>query len=106
MRTFSRETVLTPKCTHESKPVVVDFSDQMAYGEILAEVTSVTVTMAQGYDEVPADFLDGVASRDGSVVTQVVKDGVDGAYYRIEFLAVTDAGRTVSRTVVQPVIEL
>lgn len=87
----------------------VDMSSELMAGESLGSVKSVAAVVTLGTDPTPSAILDGSAiSR--TYVGVSIKNGVPGAMYRLEVVAVTSKGREIEAVIpvavsVSPVVE-
>ena len=78
----------------ENKKLSWDFANDLAAAETISTQT-VTATVHSGTDASPGNIVSGSAATVGSVVTQLIVDGVDGVEYLLEFEITTSQGQTL-----------
>lgn len=99
---MSAVTQWPPKDPEERIPVVFDMKAEMAASDALATAEITVEAVVAGVDGAPA-ILDGAPALAGKTATQWIKDGVDGASYRIKCKTTTNDGRRLVKRAVLPV---
>lgn len=95
-----------PANATESEVYSLDFVNELASGESLSSVTSVTLTVFQGTDADPSSHLSGSASITGTIVSQRLVTLTSGVTYTLSFTVLTTQTNTItlfSRVACRPV---
>ena len=87
---------LSPKDPAEIIVVSFDFSLAMLVGETISPSPSVTASSVSGPDTSPSSILSGTAAVSGSIVSQQIINGLDGATYKLRCLATLSSGRRLA----------
>lgn len=99
--------VLETKDTDEDIVVTFDFSNELASGETLSGVPTITVTVVKGTDPSPSAILSGAysVSSDAKKILQPVIDGVPGVQYRLKCVCPTsNPAKKLARVGLLPVV--
>ncbi len=86
----------------ESIAFSFDIVNELALPLELINSVTAAVTVKSGTDPSPSSMLSGVATFDGTRVTQVLNGGVNGNYYYLTFTIVTTF-QTIKVTGIVPV---
>lgn len=94
--------IYTEKDPTETVKYAVDFTNVLASGETLSTST-VSISVDAGTDVSASSMLLSASAVTGALVTQFIGGGVNGATYRLHFLATTSASATYAGVVYLPV---
>ncbi len=95
-----------PANSTESEVYSLDFVNELATGETLLSITSVTFTVFQGTDANPDSHVSGNPSITGSVASQRLVSLTSGVTYTLAFTVLTSLSNTItlfSRIACRPV---
>jgi hypothetical protein len=81
----------------------LDIVDDLAQDEVITGVAT-AITVHQGQDRNAAAMLSGPANFSGTVVSQLIRAGLDGNWYRVRFLVYTNL-QTLAYTLLIPVVD-
>ena len=98
-------TVLSTKAPGERVFVTIIFSGELAAGETLLAIQSVSVSTIYGYDPLPSAILYGSAmlGSDQASVVQEVTGGIDPCYYDILATCLTSSGQVIQASAILPI---
>lgn len=94
---MSGRVVLKGKLVGETVQRVFDFISDLAVGETLNGIPTVTATVWTGNDANPQNLVSGAAAVSGTGVTQNLTGGVAGTLYSLCCKANTSGGRVLEK---------
>ena len=95
--------VVSSKLTGDTVPVTFDYLSRLQTGDTISSA-AFGASVFSGVDASPSSIISGSATISGSKVTQKITGGVAGTIYKINGVAITAAGYTLTLIGYMPVI--